>query len=251
MSEEKKYALYEKQGRIGVITLNRPERLNAYTAQGILELHDLWYEIDKDPDVWAIVVKANGRAFCAGHDVRSEDPFPEPPSLHYGGIEIYKPIIAAVHGYCLGGGASMALACDIRICSEDAQFGYPQVTYGIMSMGGHQRLPRMTFHGMAVHYMLTGDLFGAQEALRLGLVSKVVPNDQLVAEAMAFAEKLAKNAPLSVRATKEALMRGREVNLQEGLHIAKMISRRLRQSEDAQEGLRSFAEKRSAVWKAR
>lgn len=246
-----KYTLYEKKGHIAYFTMNRPDRLNAYTNSMVLEWWHVWNDFRDDDNAWVAIVSGAGTSFSAGHDIRDPETGPEPPSIHYGGVEIYKPIIAAVQGYALGGGCSMALACDIRICAEDAMFGYPQPKFGIMSMGGHQRLPRSTFPGMALYYMLTGDYIDAKEAYRLGLVYKVVPKDQLMAEATKMAEKLCENSPMAVRATKEAFIRGQQVTLREGLHIAQLVSQRLRQTEDYQEGLRAFAEKRKPVWKAR
>jgi enoyl-CoA hydratase/carnithine racemase len=249
---ELQQTLYEKKGKLAYVTMNRPERLNAYDNSTVLEWWEIWQDFQKDDNLLVAILSGNGRAFCAGHDIKDMDPGPEPPSLHYGGVEVSKPIIAAIHGYCLGGGCSMALGCDIRLCSEDALFGYPQPAYGMMSIGGHQRLPRMTFPGMALYYMLTGEYINAQEAYRLGLVVKVLPNrEELMAEATRLAERLCRNAPLSVRFTKEAFSRGQQTSLREGLHIAQLLFKRLSETEDWQEGLKAFAEKRQPEWKGR
>ncbi|MBI4506533.1 MAG: enoyl-CoA hydratase/isomerase family protein [Chloroflexi bacterium] len=249
---------YEKRARIAHVTLNRPQVLNSYHNPMLEEMVDIWQDVKRDDDVWVAIVSGAGqKAFCAGHDLKGEERleeaiFKEPPSLHYGGIELYKPIIAAVHGYCLGGGMSLALGCDIRIAADDAQFGYPQAKYGLMSFGGHQRMPRMTFPGIAMELMLTGDMIDARRAYELGLVNRVVPRADLISTAEQLAERLCQNAPLSVRAHKEAFLRGQRVPLNEGVNLAMQMFRGLMQSEDTQAGLRAFLERQPLPqWKGR
>lgn len=255
--------LYEKKDKLAYITLNRPGALNAYTDKMTLELEQIWYDFRDDSELWvAIVTGAGEKAFCSGHDIRDvaepqvmkaerADLADVAPTMWYSDIEIYKPIIAAVNGYALGGGCSLALACDIRIAAETAAFGYPQPRSGFMSLGGHQRLPRMIPAGKALEMMLTGDLIDAREAERLGLVSKVVSGAELMATATKVAERLCENGPLAVRATKEAFIRGQRLPMSEGIRMARDIWNRLKQSEDAKEGLKAFLEKRKPVWKAR
>lgn len=249
---------YEKRGRIAHVTLNRPQVLNSYHNAMLEEMVAIWSDFRNDDEAWVAILSGAGeRAFCSGHDLKAEENldeaiFREPPSLHYGGIEVYKPIIAAIHGYCLGGGMSMALGCDIRIASDDAQFGYPQPKYGLMSFGGHQRLPRMTFPGIAMELMLTGDLIDARRAYELGLVNRVVPRAELMATAERLAERLCQNAPLSVRAHKEAFLRGQRMPLNEGVHLAMLLYRKISQSEDTRAGLQAFLNRQpTPQWKGR
>ena len=259
--------LYERRGRLAIITLNRPEALNALNGgvrRGLLESFSSFRD---DPDAWvAIVTGAGDRAFSAGADLKEmsagrqaeltgefTDPFwePERPALNRG-LPIWKPIIAAINGYCLAGGLELALSCDIRICVPEARFGLTEVLRGILpGGGGTQRLPRIMPFGIALQLMLTGEHIDAAEAYRTGLVNKVVPREQLMAEATALAERICQNAPLSTRAIKEAAYRGVSTSLDEGLRIEALLSRILRTTEDSREGPRAFAEKRPANFKGR
>lgn len=250
---ELKDVKFEIRDRVAWVVLNRPEKLNSYTDDTLRELIDVWEEVETNPEILVTVLTAEGRGFCAGHDVTVfiEDLNDEPKSLHYRTIEIYKPIIAAVNGLALGGGCSMAMGADIRIASENAKFGYPQPLRGFMSVGGHNWLPMMTFRGKAYEMMLTGEIIDAQEAYRVGLVNKVVPADKLNEEAEKMAKTICANAPLAVRFTKEAMLRAERVPFNEGIRIANLFFARLMKTEDAQEGARSFKEKRDPVWKGR
>ena len=251
--------IYDVKDRIATITLNRPEKLNSYTEEMVGELYDVWQKFAKNDEAWtAIVTGAGDRAFCAGHDlnmiVESKGQYEdhESPTMWYGELEIYKPIIAAVNGYAYGGGCSLALSCDIRIASENAVFGYPQPKYGAMSLGGHQRMPKTIPPGIAMEFMLTGRNIPADEAARWGMVNKVVPQDALMDEARAMAALINENAPLSVRHTKEAVIKGlRTPDVREGIAMAKLISYRLQTSRDTQEGLAAFMEKRKPEWQGR
>mgnify|MGYP001559132452 FL=1 len=245
--------IYEKRNRIAYITLNRPEVFNGYNNAMLRELEKVWYDFRDDPEVWVAVLTGAGRHFCVGHALDSlhEVTEPEPPSIHYGTIEIFKPIIAAVNGNAMGGGCSMALGCDIRIAADNARFGYPQTQVGHMSLGGHQRLPRMTHPGIALEMMLTGDAIDAQQALQLGLVNHIAPVTNLMAEATKLAEKIAGNGPLAVRATKEAFVRGQTMPIQQGIRMAALLYRGLINTEDAQEGLKAFKEKRKPNYKGK
>lgn len=249
--------IYEKQDRIATITLNRPEALNAYNLEMVRELNQIWADLKADDGVWVgILTGAGTRAFCTGHDMKEIEQWSasreaEIPTFWYGEVEIYKPIIAAVNGHCLGGGCSMALACDIRVAAEHATFGYPQPKYGLMSMGGHQRLPRMLPPGIAMELILTGRTLSAQEAHRWGIVNQVVPQDELMAAARRLAEDIRANAPLAVQASKEAFLRGQRMPLLEGIRLAKELFGRILLTEDGQEGLRAFREKRTPVWRGR
>jgi len=249
---ELKEVKFDVRERIAWITLNRPQKLNSYTDSTLVELIDVWREVDTNPDILVVILTGEGRAFCAGHDMGElKDLNEEPPSLHYRTIEIYKPILAAVNGPALGGGCSLAFAADMRIASENATFGYPQPARGFMSVGGHNWLPKMTFRSKAFEMMLTGETINAQEAYRVGIVNKVVPSDQLLGETEKIAKRICANAPLAVRYTKEAMLRAERVPFNEGIRIANLFFARLLKTEDAQEGVKSFQEKRSPVWKGR
>ena len=190
--------LYEVTDKTATITLNRPDKLNAYTEEMVDEMYEACQRFAKDDDAWtAIVTGAGDRAFCAGHDlnlvVESKGQYEDhgSPTVWYGEFEIYKPMIAAVNGYAFGGGCSLALSCDIRIASENAVFGYPQPKYGAMSLGGHQRMPKTIPPGIAMEFMLTGRHIPADEAARWGMVNKVVSQDKLMDEALRYARAVA------------------------------------------------------------
>lgn len=256
---------FETTERIAILTISRPLAMNALDEETLASLNKAWIEFRDNPDLWvAIVTGAGGKAFCAGADIKSlakyyrtntaiqrkakADMEPGPGGITRN-LEIWKPIIAAINGYCLAGGLEIALACDIRIASETATFGLTEVCRGIIpGGGGTQRLPRLVPLGKSLEMILTGDSIDAQEAYRIGLVNKVVPPDQLLAEAMKLAERICENAPLAVRAAKEAVYRGIELPLSEGLRLEQFLAEHIHQSEDAKEGPRAFFEKRPPVY---
>jgi enoyl-CoA hydratase len=249
--KELEHVTYAKKGKIAYVTLNRPEKMNAYTNQTLNELGVCWEDYKNDENLHVAILSGEGSAFSVGHDLSSgESITTEPPAIHYGDIEVYKPIIAAVNGYALGGGCSMALACDIKICGEDARFGYPQAKVGITSIGGPQRLPRL-IPGLAQWYLFSGEFIDAQEAYRLGLVLKVVPNDRLMEEATKIAERLLESSLNSIMHIKESIERGKLLPLNEALSLSKQITSKAELTEDYQESLRAFAEKRDPAWKNR
>jgi enoyl-CoA hydratase/carnithine racemase len=229
---------------------------------------EAWRSFRDDDDLRvAILTGAGDRAFCAGADLRDVAEFyrsltsaerlrraEHEPGL--GGIsrnlEIDKPIVAAINGHCLAGGLEIALACDLRIASESASFGLPEVTRGIIpGAGGTQRLPRLIGPERALDLILTGRRIDAREAERIGLVTRVVPQGRLRDEAVALAKQIAENAPLAVRAAKAAVWRGLDLPLEEGLRLEQLLAEPVRQSEDAQEGPRAFLEKRKPEFKGR
>lgn len=260
--------LFEKKKKIAIITINRPEAMNALDGETLDQLNKAWIDFRDDPDLWvAIVTGAGDRAFCAGADLKNLRKFysnttpiqrreqsEKEPGV--GGItrnlEIWKPIIAAVNGHCLAGGLEMALACDIRIAAENATFGLTEVSWGIIpGAGGTQRLPRIISPAKGLEMILCAERIDAQEALKIGLVSRVVPLKDLMAEAIKTAERICKNAPLAVRAAKEAVYRGLDLPLSEGLRLEQFLAEPVRQSEDAKEGPRAFSEKRTPIFKAK
>jgi E-phenylitaconyl-CoA hydratase len=259
--------LYERRGRLAILTLNRPEALNALNTPLRRELLQHFTEFRDDPDAWVAIVTGSGdRAFSAGADLKemsagrqaeltgdAADPFWEAERVALNrGLTVWKPIIAAINGYCLAGGLELALSCDIRIAAEHARFGLTEVLRGIIpGGGGTQRLPRIVPFGIALQLMFTGEHIDAAEAYRIGLVNTVVPATQLMGEAEALAERICANAPLSTRAIKEAAYRGMSVPLEEGLRIESFLSRIIRTTADSREGPRAFAEKRPAQFTGR
>ncbi|MBI2304870.1 MAG: enoyl-CoA hydratase/isomerase family protein [Chloroflexi bacterium] len=250
--------IYEKKGRIAWITLNRPEVLNAVDPETLNDLHQAWVDFRDDPQVWvAVLTGAGERAFCAGADLKKLIPiqgqpgYQEPPNITRG-LEIWKPIIAAVNGLAMGGGLELALSCDLRLASEKAVFGAPEVTWSIMpGWGATQRLPRAIPYAKAAEMILMAHRMDAQEAYRLGLVNLVVPALELLPTAQRWAEEICELGPLGVRAAKEAMVRGLGMSLPEGLRLEELLFDTLRRTEDYVEGPRAFAEKRKPEFKAR
>ena len=265
MAEQFENIIYEKEERLALITINRPERLNAIDAQTSFELQTAFCDFRDDPELWvAIITGAGGRAFSTGNDLvamaeqmagKGGD-MREMMRVPFGGItrdfECWKPIIAAINGYCLAGGLEIAVSCDIRVAAEHAQFGVPEVTRAIIpGAGGTQRLPRMLPQGIALELLITGARFDAQWALRYGLVNYVVPADEVLPKARELAQTICENGPLAVRAVKESALRGLELPLEEGLKQESKFSGRVVRTEDAREGPLAFAQKRKPEYKGR
>ena len=239
---------YEVSERIASIRLERPEKLNAMTDAMYAAIGDAVREAEADPEVRCIVVSGSGRAFTSGHDLgefagRSEWR-PWRAERFDNGLECAKPIIAAIQGYCLAGGLELALFCDIRIADETAQFGCPEVRWGILHGYGALRLPGLIGGSDALRLLLTGEFIDAAEALRIGLVSEVVAPDRLAERARELASAIAANGPTAIRMTKELAQRSRDASLADGLRIYQEYSRQAFASADAAEGLAAFAERR-------
>ncbi|RME76925.1 MAG: hypothetical protein D6785_13205 [Planctomycetota bacterium] len=259
--------IFEKQGPIAILTLNRPEARNAIDPEMRKELITAWTQFRDDEDLWVAIITGTGeKAFCAGADLKRMGEFyslnphkrreklEKEPGL--GGITrnlpIWKPIIAAINGAALGGGLELALSCDIRIASENAILGLPEVKWGIMpGAGGTQRLPRLIPLAKAMEMVFTGKTITAKEALELGLVNEVVPLSKLMETTLEMAKKICENGPLAVRAAKEAMIRGLDLNLEEALRLEQFLAEPIRQSEDAKEGIQAFKEKRKPNFKGR
>jgi enoyl-CoA hydratase/carnithine racemase len=258
-----RYAVYEKKGRIAYVTINRPEVMNALHADANRELSAIWTDFRDDPEVWVgILTGAGTRAFSAGNDLKVTAAGGGSAATQtgilggFGGItsrfDIFKPIIAAVNGFALGGGLEMALACDIIIAEEHARLGLPEPRVGLMAgAGGVHRLPRQIPVKLAMLMILTGRHITAQEAKSIGLVNEVVPQGQSVAAAERVAEEILQCAPLSVRASKQAAMQGLDLPLPEALSRRYELVAAMRASEDTREGPRAFAEKRPPRWQGR
>jgi len=251
---------YKKEGKIAVFTINRPEALNALSPDLMASFSELLVDFRDDKDLWVgIITGAGEKAFCAGLDLRSAPPGTaldpskdgKPVPTLARGLQIWKPLIAAVNGYAFGGGFEIALACDIRLAAENAQFGLTEVTLGLIpGWGGTQRLPRIIPFGKAAELMLMGKRINAQEALNLNLVSKVVPQKELIATAKEWANQICTCAPLAVRAAKEAMTRGRDMTLAEGLALEAELASKVMKTADFAEGRQAFIDKRKASFKA-
>ena len=249
---------YATKGRTAYITLDRPEKLNAINYQMLDELWEAFTRLADDTEVWLGIVTGRGRAFSVGHDLvdmgageRDRDSNVTVDRLYYMVQHTWKPVIAAINGVCLAQGAGIALAADLRVATESAQIGWPQVKRGITSVSGPAILGHRVPVGTAMEVLLTGEFLTASEALRLGLINRVVSQDELMSAAEELAGKILENAPLAVRAMKEALVRGLDKGMQERLDIGTEVFSRVLDTEDAREGLKAFQEKRAPVWKAR
>lgn len=254
--------------KIAIITINRPEAMNSIDPETNQQLDQLWDEFQNNPDLWvAILTGAGPKAFCAGADLKKMVPFNaartavnaresmEKPHAAFGSIlrnyTCFKPMIAAINGICLGGGLEIALACDIRYASSNATFGLPETKWGLIpGGGGTQRLPRTISRSYAMEMMFTGKTIDAEEALRIGLISKVLSQDELMDAAMELAQTICERAPLAVRGVKECVMRCAHMPLDEALRYEADMRDYLRGTDDSKEGPRAFAEKRKANFKA-
>jgi enoyl-CoA hydratase/carnithine racemase len=249
--------LFEKRGAIAHVTINRPERLNACDYETYARLAEIWREFRDDPALLVgILTGAGERAFCAGSDIKSnyvEKRGEEPHNLLFPAmVEVDKPIIAAINGHANGGGLEQALACDIRVAAEHAQFGLGEVRLGwLPGGGGTQRLPRLIPLGRALEMLYTGNRIGAEEALRLGLVDHVVPMSQLAAKCEAIAREICKSAPLAVRRIKRVALAGLDRSLADGLQLEREHYDWLQTTDDAREGALAFAEKRPPNWQGK
>jgi enoyl-CoA hydratase len=247
---------------VATVTLNRPDVLNAMNQAMRGELGRCFAGLGDDDDVRAIVVTGAGqRAFSAGADIR-EFAEPQPPvrfreqrrrlDFRQAMDRCAQPIIAAISGYALGGGLELALACDIRIAGEDAQLGLTEINLAIIpGGGGTQRLPRLVGRGKALEMILTGARIGAAEALRIGLVERVVPAAEALTHALELARAIAHKAPVALRYAKEAVVKGLELPLADGLRLENDLATLLRTTEDRLEGARAFLEKRKPRWTGR
>jgi enoyl-CoA hydratase/carnithine racemase len=252
---------YAKEGRIAIFTINRPQAMNSMNVEALRELHQAMVDFRDDPQLWAgIITGAGERAFCGGADIKDTlpfmkehqtDPWSFPPEI-WRGFELWKPLIAAINGLALGGGLEIALACDIRIAAENARLGTPEVNLGLMpGWGGTQRLPRLIPWCKAAEVVLMGRPMDAQEAYRIGLVNKVVPQSELMSTAKEWAGIICQVGPLAVRAAKEAMVKGYSMSLEDGLRLESTLFNYLSGTEDFKEGATAFNEKRKPVWKAK
>jgi enoyl-CoA hydratase/carnithine racemase len=250
---------YEKQGRIAIFTINRPRAFNAIDVETWQGLNGAMADFRDDPELWVGIVTGTGdKAFCSGADIKdtlsymkehSEWLWPAAPKYGFG---LWKPLIAAINGVALGGGLEIALACDIRIASENARLGTPEVTLGIMpGWGATQKLPRVIPWAKAAEILFTGKPIDAREAYRIGLVNKVVSQEELMPAAKEWAETLCQVGPLGVRAAKQAMLMGYSMPLDDGLRLEGSLFKYLLETEDFTEGTTAFTEKRKPDFKAK
>ncbi len=254
------HILVETRGSVGLITLNRPKAMNALCADLAREIAEAVDAYEADDAIGALVVTGSEKAFCAGADIK------EMQSKSY--MDVYKedfitvnwerlsqcrkPVIAAVAGYALGGGCEFAMMCDFILAAENAKFGQPEILIGtIPGAGGTQRLPRFIGKAKAMEMALTGRMMDAEEAERAGLVSRIVPADELVDEAVATAEKIANLSQPIVMLAKESVNRAYETTLAEGIRFERRVFHSTFSTEDQKEGMSAFAEKRTAEFKHR
>jgi len=246
---------------VATITLNRPEKHNAMDNEMYGAISSHLGEIDSNDDIWVGVVTGAGeKAFTAGADLvgmhgtaeKAEVGWSSPRSTRFDlGLEVQKPLIAAVNGYCLAGGLELALVCDIRIASEKAQFGCPEVKWNLLHGYGAQLLPRIVGTSNAMYMLLTGQFIDATEALRIGLVNEVVPPDRLMNRAYELAAIICDNGPMAIRMTKELALRSRDLSIPDGIRLYQALNRLVELSDDLEEGTRAFAEKRKPEFKNR
>jgi len=240
---------------IAIITINRPERRNAFDAEHYRLISEAWQNVRDDPKIRvAVITGAGDKAFSAGADLKSYISRESDMSEHWltqkdqllnRGLEVWKPIIAAVNGFCIGGGMTLLLATDIRVAASHATFGLSEVKRGIIAAnGGTQRVVAQLPYPIAMELLLTGDAIDSQTALRWGLINKVVEQSELMNEALRYARKIAANAPLALQATKELAVKAPELGLTAGLRMEQYVNRLLRNTSDAKEGALAFQEKR-------
>ena len=258
---EKDVVLVEKTDRVATITVNRPDKLNALNAEVIVSLAMALERLRQDPDVRVVVLTGAGeKAFIAGADIAE---FKGAPAVHqyrvmqtadiYSAVERFpKPTIAMINGFCLGGGCEVAMACDIRIAGEKAKLGQPETNLGIIPAGGAtQRLPRLVGQGHAMRLIYTGEIIDAKVAEKIGLVDEVVPQDELSDRAMELAAKIAEKSPAALQAAKETIRAAWQMPLDAGLRFEKAWFGLLFSTEDKEEGVTAFLEKRKPEFKGK
>ena len=252
---------YELDGHVATITYNRPAALNAVNGDMRQGLNEAFSRFRDDEDAWVAIVTGAGRAFCAGGDLRDgagsigefAGTFWEKPTINSfeSGWEIFKPVIAAVNGYCLGYGLTLVTWCDFVIASERAEFGFPEVLLGTPAIVGAIRLPQRVNWQYAMELLLTGERIDAARAKEIGLAGWVVPHDALMEEARALAARLVAAAPLAARAMKEVAVRSQQLPSLEAIRFGETMRKVAATTEDAAEGARAAAERRAPEWRGR
>lgn len=252
--------IVEKEGHIGLITLNRPQDMNTFNVPFARELNDALVRLDDDPEVRVVVIKANGKHFSTGISLAE---FKNKTPLEYQDFirkmdehnhtiaHMKKPVIASVKGFCLANGAGLSFACDLTVAADDAKFGTTAINVGLICLGPAAPLARLVGRKKALEMVLTGDIIGAPEAQRLGLVNRIVPKEQLEEATMELARKLASRSPLALQAGKKGIYGAEDVPYEKGLNMLSDLFASLCCSEDAEAGVKAFLEKTEPVWKER
>ncbi|MGE0041572.1 MAG: enoyl-CoA hydratase-related protein [Vicinamibacterales bacterium] len=254
--------LIERDGAVAIVVINRPKVLNALNGQTVDELRAAMLDLQADPAVRAIVLTGAGeKSFVAGADINELAVLTPVQGKEHArkGQAVFdlvehlgKPVIAAINGFALGGGCELAMACTMRLAADTARLGQPEVNLGIIpGYAGSQRLPRLVGKGVALEILLTGDMISAARAAEIGLVNRVVPAADLLAEAKALAATLAAKAPVAVRYILEAVNHGLEMSLAEGQYLETALFGAIASTEDTKEGTRAFLEKRRAEWQGK
>ena len=259
MRESYTNLLVSRQGRVGIAQLNRPQALNALNGALMDELVSVLQAFDADESIGCIVVTGSEKAFAAGADIKQManatvvDMMGSPFIGYWDAVQqIAKPVVAAVSGYCLGGGCELAMICDLIVASDTAQFGQPEINLGIIpGAGGTQRLTRAVGKSVAMDMILTGRRISAQEALHFGLVSRVFPAASFLDDSIALATEIAEKAPVALRVAKEAVNRAFESSLAEGVLFERRAFNLLFATEDQKEGMAAFVEKRKPAWQGK
>jgi enoyl-CoA hydratase len=257
--EAYKHILVDREDQIAIITLNRPQVLNALNHELMIELLSALEDADSKEQIRVIIITGSEKAFAAGADIKEMSAETTTSIMLKDRLATWaklartkKPIIAAVSGFALGGGCELLMGCDIIVASETAQFGQPEINLGVMpGAGGTQRLTRLVGKYKAMEMILTGSKISAQEAKAIGLVNKVVPVELYLDEAKALAREIAKKSPLAVRLAKEAVLKSFDLSLSEGLEYERKNFYMLFSSEDQKEGMNAFLEKRTPVFNGR
>jgi enoyl-CoA hydratase len=253
--------LVEREGRVAIVTVNRPDKLNALNDQVREEMLEALAAIENDAAVGAVVITGAGeKSFIAGADIgefAGRTPFDQRHAMRSPRIfdimaSFPKPVIAMINGFCLGGGCELAMSCDIRIASEKARFGQPEIKLGLIpGGGGTQRLPRLVGTGNALRLILSGDMIDAAEAKGMGLVEVVVPHEELRAKTLELAQKIAGMSPLTLKVAKEAVRASEKMSIDEGVNYERDLFCLCFSTADKEEGVNAFLAKRPAQWQGR
>lgn len=247
--------LYTSKDHIAYITLNRPEADNIINQQLAQELEDICCRINQDDNAYVVIITGAGdKAFCGGSEPEQTQAGATAPGINSAAsiASIDRPVIAAINGDAVGQGLELALSCDVRIASAGARFGFPEVASGLIPMaGGTQRLPRIVGRGKALELILTSEAIGAEEALKIGLVSRVVPRENLMSEVEALAQGITTKSPIALRYIKEAVNKGMDLTLEQGLRLEADLYFLLHTTADRTEGIKAFLEKRPPKFKGK